>query len=492
MTTHEEPLLFKYGSLGVPTNLQKKDKVKKERQKKKRPTVFQRLNSKEGCRCLCGLLASLPILLYIGQFLFIPYILAAPIFPNELLNLHFLSDPEKAFLWEEWKRQFRPTFFDKAQEEFRKSIFFKNCQFVANHNRQNHGARLHINEHAALTDEEFRRQYTGLYLEEDKNKVDQRRELDSDDSQQDRQTEVLDFLRPEDVQSMDFGEQSLNTMRLSDLNFGKLFAPKKKKRHWESWEVDWEKSGHMTRVKNQGKCGACWAFSSTAALESRCAIKGWNLVSLSVQELVDCAERNTGYKNDGCIGGFVSSAFDYIKKNRGVLRWENYHHYQRHVDPCKHRSNTTRFDFIKSYHSVSSNMKAAMEELENGPITAAVFASHKKFRFYKDGIITSDCPNTIDHGVTVIGFGEENGIPFWKIKNSWGPHWGENGYVRICRGCTNQYGGQCGVLKQLQAPECTVGEKLAVPLIDWGSSSDLISRTQLFVFAITFLIFWTC
>jgi len=67
-------------------------------------------------------------------------------------------------------------------------------------------------------------------------------------------------------------------------------------------KVDWVKAGKVTRVKDQGYCGSCWAFVTTGAMESDHAIKGNKLVSLSDQQLIDCSNEYWG--NWGCQGGW--------------------------------------------------------------------------------------------------------------------------------------------------------------------------------------------
>jgi len=79
--------------------------------------------------------------------------------------------------------------------------------------------------------------------------------------------------------------------------------------------VDWLKAGLVQPPKNQGKCGSCWAFSAVGAIEGANAIKTGNLLDLSEQQLVDCShEGPLDDPNQGCHGGWMDSAFEYVVK----------------------------------------------------------------------------------------------------------------------------------------------------------------------------------
>jgi len=207
-------------------------------------------------------------------------------------------------------------------------------------------------------------------------------------------------------------------------------------------EVDWTKQGVVTPVKNQGQCGSCWSFSATGSMEGSYAIASGNLTSFSEQELVDCS---TPYGNMGCNGGLMDEAFRFAIDN-GMCT-EDEEPYEARDDKCVQCEAKARF--TDCVDVTTENEAHLMQAVAKRPVSVAIEADNQVFMFYKGGIIASEaCGENLDHGVLVVGYGEENGQKYWLVKNSWGTGWGENGYVRIARDETKTGAGICGIAIQ--------------------------------------------
>jgi len=199
---------------------------------------------------------------------------------------------------------------------------------------------------------------------------------------------------------------------------------------------DWRTKKAVGPMKNQGSCGACWAFAVCSSMESLYYINKKVLPNYSEQQLVDCSGK---YGNQGCNGGTMVATFQYTRDN-GIEKETSYY-YKTKQGTCKYSKSKVVFK-NSGYASVPQrNPTALLNAVVNQPVTVGVEASGRAFQLYKSGIISSGCGTSLDHAITVIGYDSSS----WIVKNQWGTTWGDKGYVRIARGSQNSGSGMCGI-----------------------------------------------
>jgi len=211
--------------------------------------------------------------------------------------------------------------------------------------------------------------------------------------------------------------------------------------------VDWVEKGAVTDVKNQGQCGSCWSFSTTGALEGALAVATGKLVSLSEEELVQCNNKT----DNGCQGGLMDNAFDWVAAN-GIATEDSYPYTSGTGIRGMCKSTGGSVMKITGHVDVKSGDEAALKSaVAQQPVSIAIEADKSAFQLYKSGVLSSPfCGTNLDHGVLLVGYGKDTGLfgkEFWKVKNSWGSTWGEDGYIRM------EYGkNMCGIAEQPSYP----------------------------------------
>jgi cathepsin L len=213
-----------------------------------------------------------------------------------------------------------------------------------------------------------------------------------------------------------------------------------------SW--DWRKQGAVTPIKNQEQCGSCWSFSTTGSTEGCHFLTKKKLVSLSEQNLMDCS---TSQGNQGCDGGLMTQAMTYIIQNGGIDTEASYP-YTAQDGTCNYNAANSGAT-LKSFVNVNSGDENDLQvKVSQGPTSVAIDASQQSFQFYSSGVYNEPACSTsqLDHGVLAVGWGVDNGTPFWLVKNSWGTDWGMNGYIEMSRNLNNQ----CGIATMATLPLC--------------------------------------
>jgi len=305
-------------------------------------------------------------------------------------------------VWKSFKQEHKKEYLNAEEEQLRRLTFEANVKYISQHNNEaalgKHTFTLKMNKFGDLTSAEFGRLYNGFNMTKNMKK-----------------TKANLFVSDPTAQIPD--------------------------------SVDWRTQGYVTPVKDQGQCGSCWSFSAVASLEGQHFKASGQLVSLSEQNLVDCSRKQG---NQGCNGGLMDQAFTYIKVNKGIDTEASYP-YKAVDGKCKFNPAT-----VGATDNGFKDIEAGNEQdLTNaiatiGPISVAIDASQSSFQFYHTGVYTDEnCSSTeLDHGVTAVGYGTQNGKAYYIVKNSWGTSWGDKGFILMARNSNNM----CGIASSASYP----------------------------------------
>ncbi|XP_022848064.1 senescence-specific cysteine protease SAG39-like [Olea europaea var. sylvestris] len=290
---------------------------------------------------------------------------------------------------EQWMAQHKRTYKSNEEKSKRFKVFKDNVEFIERFNKAGKNKyKLGINEFADLTNEEFVAKCTGA--------------------------KIPSFKRSSKTPFM----------------YGNVKGV--------ASSLDWRDKGAVTAVENQGGCGCCWAFSAVAAMEGISQIKTGKLVSLSEQQLLDCMTTT-----DSCKGGWMEHAFEFATQNHGLDSDTDYP-YRAKEGTCSPKKPSSLPAMITGHQSVPMNNETALlMAVANQPVSVRIDPT--QMRFYKSGILTGNCGTHLTHAITAVGYGtSEDGTKYWIFKNSWGPKWGENGFIRIQRDIAAKEG-MCGI-----------------------------------------------
>jgi len=310
-------------------------------------------------------------------------------------------------LFKAWHLLFRKEYTYETEEARNRFKNFKeNLVKIKEHNAGNNSFKVGLNQFSDMTNEEFKQKYTRYRPTESVEHYINTWQKGNDS--QDK------FLEDDDD---DLTKRNLSG--LTAINWSSLLNP----------------------PRDQVNCGGCWAFSISSVVEAAYAKNknsGKPVPYFSIQQLLDCNTTNLG-----CNGGDLSYGLNYAL-NSGLEYDTSYPYLGYSGNKCYYNSGLVKGN-LKGY-SYCSNQTTSYKcttntvynLLASGPVSVVTNGGSWAFQNYSGGLFNSACYN-IDHAVLLVGYGVSGTTPYWLVRNSWGPYWGESGYIRIVLNTSNNY-----------------------------------------------------
>lgn len=227
--------------------------------------------------------------------------------------------------------------------------------------------------------------------------------------------------------------------------------------------VDWRTQGVVSPIQDQGQAGTCYSFGTSCAVETALAIKTGVLTKLSEQQIVDCSTIKNGGPNMGVNGGQIAPTLEWIGKVGGLCTEQAYPYVSgttKVTGTCQKTCSKVSGSAVQSVVNVKPKSDTdMMTALSKTVVSIGIQADESTFQLYKSGVFTGKCGSSLDHAVALTGYGSQNGLDYYILRNSWGQSWGQSGYMLIGKGNDpatgkpyNNGAGQCGLLMEGSYP----------------------------------------
>jgi C1A family cysteine protease len=302
--------------------------------------------------------------------------------------------------YEEFIRFYERTFATNREKEARLRVFEQNYNDIMTANENDDGYTLRVTETTDLTFEAFGASYLGW-----------------------------------DTSEAPPTSRRLSTMQVSeDSNLRGLSVAS---------EIDWVDRGYVGHVENQAGCASSYAHAVMALLEIETKRALGAVYELSVENFLRC--------DNGCSASRLDVSF---QNALAASAWCTENSFDTSLKGCNSESCWPR---VRTSALTNATVKATLSSeedllaaLQDGPVVAAVRSKPAAFRFHESGIIPhSQCDSgDVDHLVLVVGYGALDGVRYWKIQNSWGIEWGQNGYALLARDNSDSHG-TCGLYRSV-------------------------------------------